>query len=86
MDELKEKDLLFHFLESLYEKQMDNSSVNEIEKRLFEKLDMLKKEKQIKNTDFESITDLIYELRGEIKYRYFIYGILAGNIIDEFSG
>ena len=48
--------------------------------KLFEKLSTAE------NTDFEAVTDLIHELCGEIKYSYFLYGILAGNVIEEFSG
>ena len=85
MNEFKEKDLLFHFLESIYENNTDNSSIDRIEKKLFDKLNTVKRTKQITSPDFEVITDLIHELCGEIKYRYFIHGILAGNVIDEFS-
>ena len=80
MDELREKNLLFQFLESIFENNTDNSSINKIEKKLFEKLSTTE------NTDFEAVTDLIHELCGEIKYSYFLYGILAGNVIEEFSG
>ena len=80
MDEFREKNLLFQFLESIFENNTDNSSINKIEKKLFEKLSTAE------NTDFEAVTDLIHELCGEIKYSYFLYGILAGNVIDEFSG
>ena len=80
MDELREKNLLFQFLESIFENNTDNSSINKIEKKLFEKLSTAE------NTDFEAVTDLIHELCGEIKYSYFLYGILAGNVIEEFSG
>ena len=80
MDEFREKNLLFQFLESIFENNTDNSSINKIEKKLFEKLSTAE------NTDFEAVTDLIYELCGEIKYSYFLYGILAGNVIEEFSG
>ena len=86
MDEFRKKNLLFHFLESIYENNTDNSSIGKIEKKLFEKLNAINTTKQINSPDFEIITDLIHELCGEIKYRYFIYGILAGNAIDEFSG
>lgn len=80
MDEFREKNLLFQFLESIFENNTDNSSINKIEKKLFEKLSTTE------NTDFEAVTDLIHELCGEIKYSYFLYGILAGNVIEEFSG
>ena len=80
MDEFREKNLLFQFLESIFENNTDNSSINKIEKKLFEKLSITE------NTDFEAVTDLIHELCGEIKYSYFLYGILAGNVIEEFSG
>ena len=80
MDELREKNLLFQFLESIFENNTDNSSINKIEKKLFEKLSTAE------NTDFEAVTDLIHELCGEIKYSYFLYGMLAGNVIEEFSG
>ena len=80
MDEFREKNLLFLFLESIFENNTDNSSINKIEKKLFEKLSTAE------NTDFEAVTDLIHELCGEIKYSYFLYGILAGNVIEEFSG
>ncbi|ACZ08517.1 Uncharacterised protein [Sebaldella termitidis] len=80
MDEFREKNLLFQFLESIFENNTDNSSINKIEKKLFEKLSTAE------NTDFEAVTDLIHELCGEIKYSYFLYGILAGNVIEEFSG
>ena len=80
MDEFREKNLLFQFLESIFENITDNSSINKIEKKLFEKLSTAE------NTDFEAVTDLIHELCGEIKYSYFLYGILAGNVIEEFSG
>ena len=86
MEEFKEKNLLFHFLESIYENNADNSSIDRIEKKLFEELNTINRTKQISSPDFEVITDLIHELCGEIKYRYFIYGILAGKVIDEFSG
>ena len=77
MDEFREKNLLFQFLESIFENNTDNSSINKIEKKLFEKLSTAE------NTDFEAVTDLIHELCGEIKYSYFLYGILAGNVIEE---
>ncbi|WP_435308059.1 hypothetical protein [Sebaldella termitidis] len=80
MDEFREKNLLFQFLESIFENNTDNSSINKIEKKLFEKLSTAE------NTDFETVTDLIHELCSEIKYSYFLYGILAGNVIEEFSG
>ena len=80
MDEFREKNLLFQFLESIFENNTDNSSINKIEKKLFEKLSTTE------NTDFEAVTDLIHELCGEIKYSYFLYGMLAGNVIEEFSG
>ena len=80
MDEFREKNLLFQFLESIFENNTDNSSINKIEKKLFEKLSTTE------NTDFEAVTDLIHEQCGEIKYSYFLYGILAGNVIEEFSG
>ena len=80
MDEFREKNLLFQFLESIFENNTDNSTINKIEKKLFEKLSTTE------NTDFEAVTDLIHELCGEIKYSYFLYGILAGNVIEEFSG
>ena len=80
MDEFREKNLLFQFLESIFENNTDNSSINKIEKKIFEKLSTAE------NTDFEAVTDLIHELCGEIKYSYFLYGILAGNVIEEFSG
>ena len=80
MDEFREKNLLFQFLVSIFENNTDNSSINKIEKKLFEKLSTAE------NTDFEAVTDLIHELCGEIKYSYFLYGILAGNVIEEFSG
>ena len=80
MDELREKNLLFQFLESIFENNTDNSSIKKIEKKLLEKLSTAE------NTDFEAVTDLIHELCGEIKYSYFLYGILAGNVIEEFSG
>lgn len=80
MDEFREKNLLFQFLESIFENNTDNSTINKIEKKLFEKLSTAE------NTDFEAVTDLIHELCGEIKYSYFLYGILAGNVIEEFSG
>lgn len=80
MDEFREKNILFQFLESIFENNTDNSAIDKIEKKLFEKLNT------IDNTDFEAVTDLIHELCSEIKYSYFIYGILAGNVIDEFSG
>ena len=80
MDEFREKNLLFQFLESIFENNTDNSSINKIEKKLFEKLSTAE------NTDFEAVTDLIHELCGEIKYSYFLYGMLAGNVIEEFSG
>ncbi len=80
MDELREKNLLFQFLESIFENNTDNSSIKKIEKKLLEKLSTAE------NTDFEAVTDLIHELCGEIKYSYFLYGMLAGNVIEEFSG
>ncbi len=80
MDEFREKNLLFQFLESIFENNTADSSIHKIEKRLFEKL------RTVDNTDFEAVTDLVHELCGEIKYSYFLYGILAGNAIDEFSG
>ena len=80
MDEFREKNLLFQFLESIFENNTDNSSIDKIERKLFEKLSTAE------NTDFEAVTDLIHELCGEIKYSYFLYGILAGNVIEEFSG
>ena len=85
MNEIKEKDILFQFLESLYENNADNSAVKKIEQKLFEKLNCINSEKSISTPDFETITDLIHELCCEIKYRYFICGSLAGNIIGEFS-
>ena len=80
MDEFREKNLLFQFLESIFENNTDNSSIDKIERKLFEKLSTAE------NTDFEAVTDLIHELCSEIKYSYFLYGILAGNVIEEFSG
>ena len=80
MNEFREKNLLFQFLESIFENNADNSSIDKIKENLFEKLST------IDNTDFEAVTDLIHELCSEIKYSYFVYGILAGNVSDEFSG
>jgi hypothetical protein len=84
MDETKKKDLLFQFLESIYENDTDYSSIKKMEKNLFEKLNSVSKEKTINSFEFETLTDLIHELCCEIKYRYFIYGSLAGNIINDF--
>ncbi len=79
----KEINLIFQFLEEIYENNKNNSSIKEIEKKLLGKLENLREKNQSLNSEIDEIIDFIYELSGEIKYRYFEYGILAKTTFEE---
>ena len=79
----KEINLIFQFLEEIYENNKNNSSIKEIEKKLLEKLEVLREKNSSLNSEIDEIIDFIYELNGEIKYRYFEYGILAKTTFEE---
>ena len=81
--ETKEINLIFQFLEEIYENNKNNSSIKEIEKKLLEKLEVLREKNSSLNSEIDEIIDFIYELNGEIKYRYFEYGILAKTTFEE---
>lgn len=81
--EVKEINLIFQFLEEIYENNKDNSSIKGIEKKLLGKLEILREKNQSLNSEIDEIIDFIYELCGEIKYRYFEYGILAKTTFEE---
>ena len=81
--ETKEINLIFQFLEEIYENDKSNSSIKEIEKKLFGKLETLKEKSQDLRVKIDEIIDIIYELRGEVKYQYFEYGILARTTFED---
>ena len=47
------------------------------------KLETLKEKSQDLRVKIDDIIDIIYELRGEVKYQYFEYGILARTTFED---
>lgn len=83
MENEKDKNLLFQFLEEMYTDNQNSNLLKEIENKLLNKVEIMKLEHSYLNIDLEEIINYIYELCGETKYQYFIYGTLAGGLIED---
>lgn len=79
--ETRQKNLIFQFLEEMYEEEKDTNSLFLQEKKLIEKLEALKtKYPGLKDAIFE-IIDIAIILNSEVKRKYFEYGLMAKEVM-----
>ena len=77
-----QKNLIFQFLENIYEEEKDINQLFQKEKQILKNLDKLKEKLPESEELIVNITDQITILNTDIKYKYFEYGIIAKETIE----
>ena len=80
--DIKQKNLIFQFVERMYSENTEDELYKK-EMELYQKLEYLEeKSPEIKNEICE-IANLMVMLNGDIKYKFYEYGIMAKDVGDN---
>ena len=80
--DIKQKNLIFQFVERMYSENTEDELYKK-EMEIYEKLEYLEeKSPEIRNEICE-IANLMVMLNGDIKYKFYEYGIMAKDVGDN---